>query len=239
MRKTLSDFCSKRGKLNQNHLPFTIYNLQLRTMQPRTKRQREILDYITQFIEEQGYEPSYQQIARRFRIASKSAIANHIAALERQGLLLRHRENGSFSLQLRPKSSITESVCEIQWLDVQQPQNNFEEEQWEQSPLYVSKFLLGIYEPERMRAFRVPNDSMIEDHICVGDILLVEARSFARDGDCVVAMIEKDGIVINKFYRDGAQIELRPANPAFSILRLPADKVSVKGIFRALLRPLG
>ncbi|MGI8494876.1 MAG: transcriptional repressor LexA, partial [Pyrinomonadaceae bacterium] len=197
-----------------------------------------ILDYITQFIEEQGYEPSYQQIARRFRIASKSAIANHIAALETQGLLSRHRENGSFSLQVRPKSSLAEAVCEIQWLEIPHTNNNFEEE-WEQSPLYVSKFLLGIYQPERMRAFRVPNDSMIEDHICEGDVLLVESRSFARDGDCVVAMIEKDRIVLKKFYRDGAQIELRPANPAFSTLRLPADKVSIKGIFRALLRPLG
>lgn len=206
-------------------------------MQPRTKRQREILDYITHFIEAHGYEPSYQQIARRFRIASKSAIANHIAALENQGLLLRRRENGVFSLQLRPKDSITESVCEIQWLDIPHTENNFEEE-WERSPLFVSKFLLGFFQPEKIRAFRVPNDAMIEDHICEGDVLLIEERSFARDGDCVVALIEKERIVLQRFYRDGAKIELRPANPKFSILRLPADKVSIKGVFRALLRPL-
>ena len=71
---------------------------------PRTKRQREIFDYIKSFIENRGYEPSYQQIAKHFHIASKSAIAKHIAALEQQGLVIRSRENGSFSLQIASKS---------------------------------------------------------------------------------------------------------------------------------------
>src|ERR1043165_8496018 len=99
-------------------------------MQPRTKRQREVLDYISSFIEERGYEPSYQQIARHFRIASKSAIAKHIAALEHQGLLSRQRENGSFGLQVRPKTSLAESVYEIPWLDI--PFKDSHEEEWEQ-----------------------------------------------------------------------------------------------------------
>lgn len=205
-------------------------------MQPRTKRQREILDYLTHFIEEHGYEPSYQQIARRFRIASKSAIAKHIAALEHQGLILRRHENGYFNLQIRPKTAIDTSVCEIHWLDVPASENY--EEEWEQSPLFVSRFLLGFLQAERIRAFRVRDDAMIEDHICEGDVALVEERSFARDGDCVVALVEKESVALKRFYRDGAEIELRPANPKFEIIRLPANKVSIKGVFRALLRPL-
>jgi repressor LexA len=206
-------------------------------MQPRTKRQREILDYITHFIEEHGYEPSYQQIARRFRIASKSAIANHIAALERQGLILRHHENGGFNLQVRPRQkSISDLACEIAWIAIP-PENGFEEE-WEQTPLMVSRFILGFMQPEKVRAFRVRDDSMIEEHICEGDVALIEERAFARDGDCVIALIEKERVVLKRFYRDGAKIELRPANKNFEVLRLPADKVTIKGIFRALLRPL-
>ena len=207
-------------------------------MQPRTKRQREILDYITHFIEEHGYEPSYQQIARRFRIASKSAIAKHIAALENQGLILRHHENGCFNLQLRPKTSTAnDSVCEIHWIDVP-PGENYEDE-WESSPLLVPRFLLGFVQPERIRAFRVRNDSMIEDHICEGDVALIEERSFARDGDCVVAILTKERVALQRFYRVGAEVELRPANKDYSTLRLPANQVSIKGVFRALLRPLG
>jgi repressor LexA len=205
-------------------------------MQPRTKRQREILDYLSHFIEEHGYEPSYQQIARRFRIASKSAIANHIAALERQGFILRYRENGSFNLQIRPQNSIADAVCAIGWLDVPPSGGNLEA--WEQAPLFVSRFLLGLLQPEKIRAFRVRDDSMVDDHICEGDVALIEERSFARDGDCVVALIEKQQIALKRFYRDGAAIELRPANRDYSVLRLPADKILIKGVFRALLRPL-
>jgi repressor LexA len=205
-------------------------------MQPRTKRQREILDYVTNFIEEHGYKPSYQQIARRFRIASKSAVANHIAALERQGLLLRHHENGTFNLQLRPKSLIDDAVYEIPWLDVP-PEGTYEEE-WERTPLYISRCLLGFLQPEKIRAFRVRSDSMLEAHICEGDVALVEERSFARDGDCVVAVLEKGLVTLNRFYRDGTDIELRPANRHLPVQRLAANKVSIKGVFRALLRPL-
>ena len=207
-------------------------------MQPRTKRQREILDYITNFIEEHGYEPSYQQIARRFRIASKSAIAKHIAALEQQGLILRHHENGCFNLQVRPKTSLNEeSICEIHWIELPTVGENYDDD-WERSPLLVPRFLLGFLQPLKIRAFRVRNDSMIEDHICEGDVALIEERSFARDGDCVIAIVEKNRVALKRFYRDGAEIELRPANKDFAVLRLPANKVLIKGVFRALLRPL-
>ena len=61
-------------------------------MQPRTQRQKEILDYIQRFIERHGYEPSYAQIARHFGVSSKATIAKHIAALESRGLLSRRSE---------------------------------------------------------------------------------------------------------------------------------------------------
>src|SRR5215212_7777305 len=141
-------------------------------MQPRTKRQREVLDYIISFIEERGYEPSYQQIARHFRIASKSAIAKHIAALEHQGLLSRQRENGSFGLQISKKTSGVDSVYEIHWLEV--PFKDPYEEDWEQDSFFLPDFMLGYSNPEKVFAFRVRNDSMSGEHICHGDIALVE-----------------------------------------------------------------
>lgn len=203
--------------------------------QPRTKRQREVFEYIDSFIKERGYEPSYQQIARHFRIASKSAIAKHIAALERQGLLSRLRENGSFGLQIRPKNSVDEAVCAIDWLDVP-PDASFKED-WEHNSIFIPKFLIGMFQPERIFAFRVRNDSMLEENILEGDVVLIEKRLFARDGDCVVALIEKDRVVLKRFYRAGANVELRPSNRDYQTITLPADKVGVKGIFRALLRP--
>jgi repressor LexA len=203
-------------------------------MQPRTRRQREILDFITEFINERGHIPSYQQIARKFKIASKSAIAKHIAAMEKQGILQRRREDGSFGLELRAENLMTESVCEIEWLETVNAEGFAEN--WEQEPIFVPKFLLGYYEPERIRAFRVPNDSMLDEHICEGDIALIEKRTFARDGAIVVAEAE-NRVVLKRFYRSGANIELRPANQNYRTLRLAADKVSIQGVMHGLLRP--
>lgn len=204
-------------------------------MQPRTRRQREILDFINEFINERGHIPSYQQIARKFKIASKSAIAKHIAAMEKQGILQRRREDGSFGLALRSENLVNEAVCEVEWLELANAEGF--SENWEQEPIFVPKFLLGYYEPERIRAFRVPNDSMLDEHICEGDIALIEKRSFARDGAIVVAEAETR-VVLKRFYRSGANIELRPANQNYQTILLSADKVSIHGVLHGLLRPL-
>ena len=206
-------------------------------MQARTRRQREILTYITEFIEKRGYEPSYQQIAKHFQIASKSAIAKHIAALEEQGLIARRRENGSFSLQVNPKKLVNnDSVCAIEWLDV--PQTNDFDESFENEILFVPEILLGRLQPEKVRAFLVPNDAMLDKQICEGDIVLIEEKLFPRDGDCIVAVIENSRAVLKNFYRDGAFVELRPSNDNYETIRLAADQIEIKGIYRGLLRPL-
>lgn len=206
-------------------------------MQPRTKRQREVFDYIIQYVETHGYNPSYQQIARHLRVSSKAGIAKHIKALETQGLIARMRENGNFNLELRPPNQIEEAVCQIEWLSF--PKIDSFVEEWENKTLFVPKFLLGYHSPREMRAFRAPNDSMLEKNICEGDVVLIEKRSFARDGDIVVALTENKRAVLKQFFRQGAKVELRPANSSFVSITLPANKVSIEGIFRGLLRPFG
>jgi repressor LexA len=204
-------------------------------MQPRTRRQREILDFISDYTERKGYKPSYQLIARHLGIASKSAVAKHVAALERQGILQRRNEEGGFTLEVCPPSFIAEAVCEIEWLELSR--TNLFAEEYENSPLFVPKFLLGHLESERIRAFRVPDDAMLDEHICEGDIALVEKRTFARDGACVVAGIG-DRIVMKRFYRVGANIELRPANANYENIKVSAERVEIKAVFRGLLRPI-
>ncbi|MDQ3180042.1 MAG: transcriptional repressor LexA [Acidobacteriota bacterium] len=205
-------------------------------MQPRTRRQKEVLEYITRFIEKHGFEPSYQQIAMSLGVASKSVIAKHIEQLEKQGLVTRRRENGIFKLEVRSNSAISDFVCEIGWLNVRK--NETLAEDWENEPLFVPKFLLNNQPPESLRAFRVPNDSMLEEHICEGDVALIQEKSFARDGEIVVALTQNKRAVLKMFFRQGANVELRPANVHYDSIILPADKVSVQGILRGILRPI-
>lgn len=205
-------------------------------MQPRTRRQKEVLEYIARFIDKHGYEPSYQQIAWHLGVASKAGIAKHIKALENQGLIARRRENGSFNLEVRPKESLAETVCRVEWLDA--PSDSAYREEWEDQPLFVPKFLIGFLAPEKVFAFRAPNDSMFDKGIYEGDIILIEKRMFVRDGDCIAATVEKQRTVLKNYYRAGAYIELRPANERYETLRLSADKIEIQGVFRGLIRPL-
>ena len=204
-------------------------------MQPQTKRQREVLDIITRFIRNRGFKPSYQQIARELGVNSKGGIAKHIKALETLGCVTRQRENGIFKLELRSEKVGNEFICEIKWLDV--PKDEDLAEDWEYEPLFVPRFMLGFQEEDRLRAFRVPDDAMLDEHICEGDVVLIERRSYARDGDTVVALIAEKNPILQKYYRAGAKIELRPANSHFDSTILLADKIEIKGILHSVLRP--
>ena len=205
-------------------------------MQPRTKRQKEILEYISGFIETRGYKPSYQQIAKHFRLASKAAVAKHIAALEKQGLISRRRENGSFSLELFPKAVFSDLVCQIEWLEL--PEALRLNDDLSDETLLVPTFLIGFHKPEKLCAFRVQNDSMLDEHICEGDIALIEKRAFARDGDMVVLVANSDRVIFKRIFRDGANVELRPSNENYETIKISADKVEIKGIYRGLIRPI-
>ena len=204
-------------------------------MQPQTRRQKEVLEIITRYIKNHGHKPSYQQIARDLGVSSKAGIAKHIQALEAQGLLMRHTEDGKFNLKLPSDDPLSQSIFEIEWLDVPKDENLAEE--WENEPLFVPQFMIGYQDEARIRAFRVPDDTMLDAHICEGDVVLIEKRAYARDGDIVVAVIPNKPAVLHQYFRDGAKIELRPANPGYESIILSADKVEVCGTLHSVLRP--
>jgi len=203
-------------------------------MQPRTQRQREIFDYIVRFIERHGYEPSYTQIARHFGLSSKATIAKHVEALEKRGLLSRHRGDGAFSLNV--EEAIDNQICDVPLLGriaAGAPIDTIEES----STIQVPRFLLGRTRPTEVYALRVVGDSMIDEHICDGDIALIENRVEARNGEIVVALIEDSRATLKRYHPMGTHIELRPANSQLAPLRLLASQVKIQGIFRGLLRP--
>jgi len=205
-------------------------------MQPRTQRQKEILDYITHFIERQGYEPSYAQIARHFGVSSKATIAKHVAALESRGLLSRRSEDGNFNLSVKVEEAPSDAVCELPLLGriaAGAPIDAIQDAE----PIIVPRFLLGRVRPERVYALKVTGDSMIDEHICDGDIALIENRTEARDGEIVVALVEGARVTLKRLFRFGTEVELRPANSQLAPIRVPASQVTVQGIFRGLLRP--
>lgn len=204
-------------------------------MQTRTRRQREVLEYITGFIEKNGHAPSYQTVARYLKIASKTAVGKHITSLEEQGLLHRQRIGKSFRLVVgKPKNNDVPENS-IEWLPAERNGNSGgDPDAW---PFSVPDFVLGDRDPADMLAFRMPDDGMAEKNICEGDIILVEKRKYGRDGDFLAVTINGSETTLRKFYRRGADVELRSSNDDFPALCLAADDIEIHGVYRGLLRP--
>ena len=211
--------------------------IEKKSMLPRTQRQKDILDFITRFLERHGHQPSYTQIARHFGVKSRATIAKHITALEKRGLLARQHEDGSFGLNVKVEDNTGDSLCEVKLLGRIAAGAPLEVVEYEER-IPVPRFLLGRVKPDRVYALRVKGDSMIDEHICDGDIALIENRTDARDGEIVVALlIEDNQATLKRLYRRGMYIELQPANSQLQPLTVPANEVRVQGIFRGLLRP--
>jgi repressor LexA len=207
-------------------------------MLPRTQRQKEVLDYITRFLAKHGYEPSYAQIARNFGVSSKATIAKHISALEKRGLIKREHELGRFTLAVKVEDAPANAICEIALLGriaAGAPIDAVRDVE----TISVPRFLLGRVRPERVYALRVKGDSMIDEHICDGDIALIENRTEAREGEIVVALIDRARATLKRMFRFGDEVELRPSNSQLEPIRVHASRVEIQGIFRGLLRPSG
>jgi repressor LexA len=204
-------------------------------MVPRTQRQKEILDYITRFIAKHGHEPSYAQIARHFGVSSKATIAKHISALEKRGLLKR-RHDSVFTIGVECDEAPADAVCEVPLVGRIAAGSPIDAIQ-EIEKICVPRFLLGRVRPDRIYALRVKGDSMIDEHICDGDIALIESRNEARDGEIVVALVDRARATLKRLFRFGEEVELRPSNAALQPIRMHASRVEIQGIFRGLMRP--
>jgi repressor LexA len=205
-----------------------------------TKRQKELLDFLAGFLDKRGYSPSYEEIAEGLSLASLATVHKHIGALEAKHYLKRGF-NQSRSLELAPKyyeeqrqhrQSTAPMRFEIPLLGRIAAGAPVEAIAGEDT-LNFSDFAgdPGTY------ALKVRGDSMIEDHICDGDVVLVERSARVKDGDIVVALVEGKETTLKRFYRDSEDTaRLQPANAAMQPIFAEADQVQVQGVVVGVMR---
>ena len=203
-------------------------------MLPRTQRQKEVLDYLTQFLAKHGHQPSYAQIARHFGISSKATIAKHMNALEKRGLITRDHGDG-FVIGVQSDEVSPDAMCAVRLVGRIAAGVPIDAVQ-DIETICVPRFLLGRVRPERIYALRIKGDSMIDEHICDGDIALIESRNDARNGEIVVALIDRSRATLKRLFRFGDEVELRPSNAAVQPIKVHASRVEIQGIFRGLMR---
>jgi repressor LexA len=195
-----------------------------------TKRQKEILDFVSAFIERNGYSPSMEEIADHFHFASLNAVFKHLGALQSRGYL--HRDsNRARSIQLSPGSSPgVQNLPLFGYVAAGRPMEAVSNPETLQVP---DSFL-----PRRGNYYvlRVQGESMIEEHIQDGDYVVVESRETANPGDMVVALIDNETVTLKRFYPEGAQIRLQPANDRIAPILVDAGKVKIQGVVVSVMR---
>jgi|ERR1051326_5639393 repressor LexA len=201
-----------------------------------TKRQKEVLDFIANFVDENGYCPSYDEIAKGLHLASLATVHKHISVLESKNYLKRGF-NQSRSLELSTRYMQEQRRTKATPMEI---------------PL-LGRIAAGapvdaVEQRETLNfadfagsgntfALQVRGNSMIEDHICDGDLILLEKVAEAHEGDIVVALVGGSETTLKRFYRDSADtIRLQPANPELKPMFYAAGDVQIQGRLLAVLR---
>jgi repressor LexA len=202
---------------------------------PLTKRQKQVLDFIAHFQDENGYCPSYEEIAHGLDLASLATVHKHISSLENKAYLKRGF-NQSRSLELAPKylqeQRRARPVLEIPLLG-----RIAAGAPVESAPQRETLNFADFVGNANTFALEVRGDSMIDDHICNGDLILLEKVAQARDGEIVVALVGGSETTLKRFYRESAdQVRLQPANAALKPIIVPAREVQIQGRLLAVLR---
>jgi repressor LexA len=199
-------------------------------MLPLTKRQREILDYLNDFIQQHGYAPSLEEIGRRFGLSSLATVHKHLTNLQEKGFI-RRSWNRSRSVEMVPTRTGSRAL-ELPMLGYVAAGAPIEAVV-DGETIAVPEDMVGKRDTY---VLRVKGDSMIDEQIRDGDFVIVEDRRSADNGEMVIALINGAEATLKKFYREHNRIRLQPANPAMQPILVDPDQVQVQGVVVGVMR---
>ena len=195
-----------------------------------THRQKEILDFITDFIDRNGYSPSMEEIAEHFQFASLNAVFKHLEALSSRGYL--HRDsNRARSIQL--SANVAAGVQNLPLFGFVAAGHPIEAISNSET-MPIPEFFL----PCRSDCYvlQVKGESMIEEHIKDGDYVVVESRTTAIPGETVVALIDNENVTLKKYYPESGMIRLQPANETLAPIVVDPHRVKIQGVVVSIMR---
>jgi repressor LexA len=197
---------------------------------PLTKRQREILDYLNEFIQQHGYAPSLEEIGRRFSLSSLATVHKHLTNLQEKGFI-RRAWNRSRSVELVPTRVGVRSV-ELPLLGFVAAGAPIEAVSGNET-IAVPEAIAGKRDSY---VLRVKGDSMIDEQIRDGDYVIVEDRKSADNGEMVIALLSGADVTLKKFYRENGRVRLQPANPSMQPIFADPEQVQVQGVVVGVMR---
>ena len=201
-----------------------------------TKRQRQVYDFIAEFVQRNQFTPSYQEIGDGLRLSSLATVHKHITNLEKKGLLNRDY-NRSRSIDLLPPKGRMKQAMAVNTgmvlplmgrIAAGQPIEAIER------PETIS--LADFVRSKEVFVLEVRGDSMQDEAILSGDYVLVEKTKIAHNGDIVVALVEGSDATLKRFYREGNKIRLQPSNARMKPIMVHAADLDIQGRVIGVLR---
>ena len=195
-----------------------------------TKKQKRILDYLKEFINEHGYSPSFEEIYKAFGYTSLATVHEHLSNLEAKGYI-RKSYRGSRSVEVTPESEPSVALPLMGTVAAGLPIEAIQDNETLTVPSDMVPRRFNHY------ALRVEGDSMIDEQIRDGDHIVVREHQTAHDGETVVALVRDEAATVKKLYREpGDRVRLQPANESMEPIVEDAADVRIQGVVVGLIR---
>jgi repressor LexA len=199
---------------------------------PLTKRQREILTFLTGYTEANGYAPSFEEIASQFNYNSLATVHEHLSNLERKGYIKRNY-NESRAIEILPSEAYPRAI-ELPLMGQVAAGVPIESIAVDEHVSVPEDF---VRRNGQHYVLRVRGNSMIDEQIRDGDFVVVNERQSADNGEMVIAMLGGNSATVKKFYRErDGRIRLQPANETMSPIYVHENDISIQGVVVGVLR---
>ena len=199
---------------------------------PLTKRQREILNYLATYTEQNGYAPSFEEIAEQFSYSSLATVHEHLSNLERKGYIKRSY-NESRAIEILP-SEATPRAIELPVFGSVAAGVPLESMEQGETMCVPDTF---VRRGGNHYVLRVRGNSMIDEQIRDGDFVVINERRSADNGEMVIALMNGSSATVKKFYRErDGRIRLQPANDTMPPIYVDENDVIIQGIVVGVMR---
>ena len=196
---------------------------------PLTQRQHRVLQTIERFLHDEGYTPSVREIGGVLRLAP-ATVQQHLEVLERKGYIRRSGQSHGIEILSAGMPGGVVNVPIVGEIAAGAPIEAYEER------LDTIAVAAEMSRDGTAYALRVRGDSMIEDHICDGDLVLVEPAETVQDGEIGVAMLDDGSVTLKRIFREVDRVRLQPANAEMAPIY--ADDVRIRGRVTSIMRRL-
>lgn len=197
------------------------------------KRQKQIIDFLSQYIQKYSVSPTLKQIADSLGVSSLATVHEHLQVLEKKGVLKRYKGNiRGIKLIDEQKKYLTEGFIDLPILGFIAAGQPIEPYTDPNATMNVPPNMLSG--KKRSYVLQVKGDSMIEEGILEGDFVVIEEQEQVKNGEIVVALLENGLATLKKYFKEASRIKLEPANSRMTPIY--ATDVRIQGKLVGLIR---